>query len=284
MNTLFSAYPRAIRVHQWIKNALVFFPLLTSHEILNAAKFNAALAAWFALSLVASAGYVINDIVDLPHDRKHDTKRHRPLASGKIRKIESVALVGGLLCVALAIAVFQSWKLPVLLCIYLICSVLYTLYFKKKVLFDAFFLAFLYTYRVVIGLIVADLSYSTWMIAFCVFFFLGLAFLKRAADLPGKGYAKDDFPIIAQFGITSSYLSVLIFALYIASEKVVALYSSPLFLWAICPLLLFWNLRCWWITYKGKMNDDPVLFAVRDPFSWATLSLGIGIVAIATLL
>lgn len=281
----------AMRLHQWAKNTLVFVPLLLAHEALNLPLVGAALLAFFAFGLCASSVYVQNDLLDLEADRHHARKRFRPFASG------ALPIKFGLLLapVLLLLAVFTSLPLPPaflgVLALYFAFTVSYSFYFKRKAILDVLLLAVLYTIRIVAGGVAVGITVSPWLLAFSMFFFLNLAYVKRFAelkDLPkesslrSRGYTSSDLEGLADLGVSSGYVSILVVALYINSPEVRLLYAAPEFLWLLCPLLVYWVSRVWLLARRGHMHDDPVVFALRDRVSYLVGALAVLVGAAAT--
>ena len=274
------ALVRALRPHQWVKNLLVFVPVVLDHKLFHAETMAKATSAFVAFCCVASSAYILNDIFDLEADRRHPTKRYRPFASGALRPAVGLVLVPILIAVAVAI----SWSsLPraffALLALYLVLTSAYSLYLKRVAVLDVLLLAGLYTLRVLAGIAAAQVRFSTWLLAFAMFLFLSLAFLKRYTEVSAmdggpteqvrrRGYQRGDREWLGSMGGASGYLSVLVLALYINSEQVIALYRLPLALWLVCPLLLFWTSRMWLLAHRGKIHDDPIVATVRDPASY----------------
>ena len=273
-----SAWRRVLRVHQWLKNLLVFVPLFASHQ-LGAPELWAALAlAFVAFSLCASSVYIVNDLLDLDSDRQHPRKRLRPFASGQVPAWKGVVLAPLLLSASVALAwhvspAFMAWLLA-----YFVLTCAYSLALKRVALLDCLSLAALYTLRVIAGAAAADMVLSFWLLAFSGFLFLSLAFVKRYAELevhaldgrdmaPGRGYFISDAPMVQALGIASGYASVLVFALYVNSDAVRALYRSPEIVWGGVPVMLFWVSWMWMQAHRGHMHDDPLLFALRDKTS-----------------
>ena len=272
-------YIKAIRVYQWIKNLLIFVPLITSHSFYSFNMIAQATWAFFAFSFAASSGYVINDLFDLNSDRSHPRKRFRPFASGKLSILSGIILAFILLAGGLFLASQLNFLFLIILLIYFIISFSYSLYFKKIVLYDVFILALLYSTRVIAGGVVTNVSISFWLIAFSTFIFLSLAFVKRYSELMkindetslkdrGREYATVDLNLLQIMGIASGFLSVVVFSLYIDSPEVSQLYSHPKILWGISLLFLFWISRIWVITNRGEMTDDPIVFAIKDVSSY----------------
>ena len=275
-----TALVRVLRPHQWVKNLLVYVPVVLDHKLFHAETMTKATLAFVAFSCAASGAYVLNDIVDLEADRRHPTKRERPFASGALRPEVGFGLVPLLLVVAFGL----SWSsLPrsfvALLALYVVLTTTYSLYLKRIAVLDVLLLAGLYTLRVLAGIAAARVRFSTWLLAFAMFLFLSLAFLKRYTEVSAmegsatepvrrRGYQRGDREWLGSMGGACGYLSVLVLALYINSEQVVALYRLPVALWLACPLLLYWVGRMWLLAHRGKIHDDPIVATVRDPTSY----------------
>ena len=268
---------RALRPHQWLKNALVFVPVLAAHAI-DAAHLGAALLAFVAFSLVASGVYVLNDLLDLPSDRVHPRKRARPFASGALPVVHGLLLCPALVVAGALVALTAGWLLPGVLALYFLLTTAYSLYLKRQALLDVVTLAGLYTLRVLGGAAAAGLAVSEWLLAFAMFLFLALAIIKRYAELVdaiasaqgdprGRGYRSDDLAVLAGLGAAAGYSAVLVLALYTQTDKVQALYQQPALLWGVCALLLYWVSRMLLISHRGGMHDDPLVFAVQDRVS-----------------
>ena len=283
---------KALRPHQWMKNVLIFLPLVAAHDF-SAWRIITCLLAFVAFSLAASSVYVLNDLLDLAADRAHPRKRKRPFASGAVPLSWGLWLAPGLLVVAFALALaFTPARFVLVLGAYYIATLAYSLTLKRKRVIDICLLAGLYTLRVIAGAGAAQLELSPWMLAFSVFLFLSLAAVKRQAELidskragktaiAGRGYTPEDLPVVEMMAMAAGYNSVLVLALYINSAASEGLYTSPLILWGACPVLLYWISRIVMIAHNGGMDDDPVVFAVRDWISRAcgVMILGFGLAA-----
>jgi 4-hydroxybenzoate polyprenyltransferase/phosphoserine phosphatase len=285
------AYLRAMRPHQWIKNTLIFLPMLASHDI-NPRYLLSCAIAFMAFSLVASAGYILNDLMDLAADRAHPRKRLRPFASGAIAIDRGVLLMTGLLVAGFALSAALSPMFIAWVGVYLALTLSYSFWLKRRVLIDVFVLAALYTHRIIAGAIATGIEPSFWLLAFSTFFFLSLAMLKRYSELidrraqndaapEGRGYRMDDLDTIVSLGVSSGYVSVMVLALYVNSPTVSGLYRSPELIWLVCPVLLYWLSRTWVGAGRGKIHDDPIVFAVRDPLSRNLVILAFSIIALA---
>lgn len=271
------SYLAAMRPHQWLKNCLVFVPILAAHQITAEAIWS-SLLAFVAFSLTASGVYILNDLLDLAADRAHPRKCRRPLASGRLRVAHGTWLAPLLLLGGLAFELPLGGNFIIVLVAYFAATTLYSLYLKRRMLIDICTLAGLYTLRIVAGGVATGIPLSVWLLAFSMFIFFSLAAVKRQAELvdsvaagkeqtSGRGYLAGDLPLIAGMATASGYVSVLVLALYVNSPDVLELYSSPSALWGICAVLLYWISRMVMVTHRGNMHDDPLVYAVRDPVS-----------------
>jgi 4-hydroxybenzoate polyprenyltransferase len=275
----FKDYIKAVRAYQWIKNLLLFVPLITSHSLQSFNLLIISFFAFLAFNLVASAGYLLNDLLDISSDRRHPRKQFRPVASGKVSVAKALLIAVIFLAAGLIFAATLNLFFFAILLFYFFTSFSYSLFFKKIVLYDVFILALLYSIRVFAGAVVINVSLSFWLIAFSTFMFLSLAFVKRYSELMqingspdlknrGRGYAVEDLNLLQVMGVTSGFIAVVVFSLYINSPEVAQLYSKPKILWAISFLFLFWISRIWLFTTRGKMADDPIIFAIKDITSY----------------
>ncbi len=280
-------YCRMLRVHQWLKNGLLLVPAAAAHR-LNELDLLAHLSvAFIAFCLCASSVYVLNDLLDLELDRKHPRKWSRPLAKGVISIKTGAMLVPTLLTGGIAVALLLPYEFLGVLGVYYGATLAYSLWVKTKMVLDVLHLAGLYTLRIIAGSAAVSIWPSFWLLAFSMFLFLSLALVKRYAELvgglerdkesiAGRDYRVSDLVILTSLGASSGYLSVLVLALYINREDASTLYAHPQLIWALCPLLLYWLSRVWVIAGRGKMHDDPLVFALRDGASrWVAIAAGI---------
>jgi 4-hydroxybenzoate polyprenyltransferase/phosphoglycolate phosphatase-like HAD superfamily hydrolase len=288
---LAAAAVRAMRPQQWIKNLLLFVPLLLSHQWDNLAKVIACCIGFIAFSACASAVYLLNDLLDVEADRHHPTKRHRPFAAGAFPIHYGLPLSAGLLAfsVSLSLAALPTAFVGYL-GLYLLVNCMYSFWLKQKLVLDVLLLAGMYALRIVVGGVATDIwPVSEWLAAFSIFLFTSLAFAKRHSELArlaeeeveaprGRGYVVGDLSMIESVGPTSGYLAVLVLALYINSEEMKLLYAQPGALWLICPLMLYWITRLWFAVKRGELNEDPLVYAVRDRVS---ILVGLCVVALA---
>lgn len=268
---------KALRLHQWMKNALIFVPLLAAHQLTNSLLLWQGILAFLFFGLCASSVYLLNDLLDLADDRHHHSKRNRPFAAGRL-SIKSGLLVFPLLLIgAFAGALLLlPWQFSGVLAAYYILTLAYSLALKRQMVVDVIALAMLYTMRIIAGAAAFSLSLTFWILAFSMFMFLSLALVKRYAELcearrkgdtektRGRGYYPDDLEMISSLGAASGYLAVMVLALYIHDQTTASMYTYPQAIWLACPLLLFWITRIWMLTHRGQMHDDPVVFAIRD--------------------
>ena len=278
-----SAWIRALRPHQWLKNALVFVPMLAAHQ-LTGPTLAQSLLAFVVFSLVASSVYLLNDLLDLSADRAHPRKRLRPLAAGALPLLHGTLMAPALLLAGLVLALPLGTDFVLVMAAYYIATLAYSLSLKRKLIIDICLLAGLYTLRIAAGAAATGIDLSVWLLAFSIFFFFSLAAVKRQAELVdgaetgtthahGRGYAVADMPVVSSMAIASGYLSVLVMALYIYSPEVRTLYVRPEALWGICLVLLYWISRMVMMTHRGHMHDDPIVFALRDRVSLICLGL-----------
>ena len=273
----------AMRPRQWLKNLLVFVPMLAGHEI-NAGTALASLLAFVAFSLCASSAYLFNDALDATDDRAHPAKRSRPIAAGALPI--AVAMVASPLLAAVALLLCAAFN-PLLLAavfLYFAATLCYSLYLKRVLMIDIVTLAILYSMRILGGSAATGIEPSFWLLAFSFFVFLSLALLKRYSELynleqqgkhktAGRGYTTADKGPVGIMGINSAFVSVLIFILYFESQNALMQYESPAWLAPIVPLLVFWLGRLWTLAYRGQVNEDPVLYVSRDKVSLVVFAL-----------
>lgn len=283
---------RALRPHQWVKNLLVFVPLVMSHMFGDRERLIHTAIAFGAFCLCASSVYLLNDLLDLVADRRHPRKRLRPFAAGTLPAARGLLLAAVLLAAAVAVEAMVGRRVLVVLLAYYAITLGYSLSFKRVMVLDVMLLAVLYTLRIIAGAAAANVVLSFWLLGFSCFIFLSLSIVKRCTELGmvlkatgntlhGRGYQPGDLPILATFGVAAGYAAVVILALYINSPQSQLLYTMPVYLWLLCPLLLFWVSRVWFLTHRGQMHDDPVVFALRDRTSFVIALLALVIVIAA---
>ena len=284
------AWLRALRLHQWLKNLLVFLPLLTAHLVLDPDALLRTILAFVSFGLCASGVYLLNDLLDLDADRRHPRKRLRPFAAGTLPITSGLVAAPLLTLAAFALALSISKLFALALAAYYVTTLAYSFGLKRIAMLDTVVLAGLYTIRILAGTAALRIGVSFWLLAFSMFLFLSLAMIKRYTELDtllkngdtrsaGRGYAVDDLPLVQSLGSTSGYLAVLVLALYINSTASELLYRHPPVLWLLCPLLLYWISRAWLIAHRGNMHDDPVVFALTDRTSRLLLAIAVVIVA-----
>lgn len=281
-------YFKTLRPHQWLKNALVFLPMLAAHQF-EGQTFLLSLLAFVCFSLVASSVYVLNDLLDLTADRAHPRKRNRPFASGSIPIAHGTWMAAGLIILGELLAVGIGWNFLLVMAGYYLLTTAYSLHLKRRIVIDICVLAGLYTARIVAGGVATGIPLSVWLLAFSVFFFLSLAAVKRQSELIdsaergnlkacGRGYHVDDLPIVSTIAIGAGYVSVLVMTLYVNSPAVIELYAHPEALWGVCAVLLYWITRTVMVAHRGHMHDDPVVYAAKDRISQMCLLIILGFV------
>ena len=299
----FQAWMKAIRLHQWAKNTLIFLPLLLAHAWRSPGSAFGAVVAFFAFGLCASGTYILNDLLDIEADRRHHTKQRRPFAAGHLSPLRGVLVIALFLALAAMLAVAvpyvvahfgtplrPAFGLLAWLLIYALTTISYSLALKRLVLVDVIVLSGLYTIRIIAGAAATGVPVSTWLAGFSVFFFLSLAFVKRFAELEslklrgkaptnGRGYHLEDLEQLRSFGTTAAYASVVVLTLYISSldER---LYRHPVRLWLLLPVLLLWVSQLWLLASRGELHEDPVVYAITDRRS---LLLGVVVLVIVIL-
>ena len=302
------AWFKALRIHQWAKNALIFLPLLLAHAW-SPNLLAASAIAFLSFGLCASATYIVNDLLDLEADRQHPRKRRRPFASGDLSAIAGVAVVLFFLAISATLAIllprisaavapsgvivtpyhisFLGW-----LAVYLVTTLAYSLRLKRAVLVDVIVLSGLYTIRILAGSAATGVTVSPWLGGFSIFFFLSLAFVKRFAELEslrerggasasGRGYHVADLEQLRSFGTASGYASVVVLTLYISNLSAAQLYHHTNRLWLLVPVLLLWLSNLWLLASRGQLNEDPVVYAVTDKRSLLLGALVVAVVLIS---
>lgn len=266
---------RAMRVHQWFKNLLLFVPLLTAFSFHDIDRLVAITLAFFAFSFTASATYMGNDLWDLDNDRSHPRKKHRPFASAQIPILKGIAVAAILLTLGLALAINVSLNFFWMLLLYLVITTTYTWALKAYVLIDVIVLSLLYTLRIIAGSIAMDIPASSWLLAFSVFIFFSLALVKRCSELVtlqqrgqqvthGRDYRTSDLVVLWPLGVGAALSAIVVFGLFISAPETQARYATPQGLWLVAIGLIYWLARLWIKTARGEMHDDPLVFAIRD--------------------
>lgn len=273
---------RALRIHQWLKNLLLFVPLLTAFSFLDGSKLTTMIVAFFAFSLAASATYVVNDLWDLENDRSHPRKRNRPFANASITIPTGTTVAAGAMMVALMLAAFISNGFLLMLVLYITLTSAYSWVLKEYVLIDVLMLSLLYTLRILAGAVAISIPTSSWLLAFSVFIFFSLALVKRCSELVslrqiggeaarGRDYRVTDLIVLWPLGIGAALCAVVVFGLFISAAETQARYVSAQLLWFVAIGLIYWLARLWIKTARGEMHDDPLVFALKDSGSRMTI-------------
>jgi 4-hydroxybenzoate polyprenyltransferase len=284
---------KAIRPYHAIKNILLFIPLFVGHQYFNTSAIKNGFLGFFIFCLLASSAYLINDLVDLENDKQHFKKQKRPFASGQLSHKTGYILAPLLAIVALSFAILLPLNFLIIAIAYYCLTLLYTFFIKQIKWLDAILLAFLYSIRVFAGMTLVENGFSFWLIFFVLSLFFSLALLKRYAELTtlqtrnklsilGRAYKIRDKIKLALLGYISGYISVLVFIFYIYSAKAHLFYRTPLLLWLVCPCLFIWLNHMWQFAQEGKIDDDPVIFTIKNKCSWTFLALIVIISVLAT--
>lgn len=270
-----NTWAKVLRVHQWLKNLLIFVPMLTAFSFLDVGKIIDSAVAFLAFSLTASATYVVNDLWDLDSDRVHPRKRRRPLASADVSIVNALVVAAFCLAAGFTLAAMLSTPFFLILVLYLFITSSYSWFLKQYVLIDVIVLSLLYTLRIIAGSVAVGVMTSTWLLAFSVFLFLSLALVKRCSELvalekagdaasSGRDYRVTDLAVLWPLGIGAAMSADVVFGLFISSPETAMRYGTPMALWLIALGLIYWLTRLWIKAGRGEMHDDPVVFAMRD--------------------
>jgi 4-hydroxybenzoate polyprenyltransferase len=275
---------KQIRIHQWVKNLLLFLPPLLAHKT-NIDTYTSVIWGFLAFSLIASAIYVINDLADIESDRNHPAKKSRPLAAGKLKILTAFKIIPALLIIGFGLSIIAlDYNFTLVLLLYSLITVYYSFRIKKVYLLDIITLSILYTIRLIAGGIITDTVLSPWLFSFTLFIFLSLGALKRYTELKGllldnkvktrgRDYYVEEIPLVLNLGISSGVVSTLVFTLYINNPDVLHLYKHPIYLYFITPVVLYWILRMWFVAHRGLMLDDPIAYSMKDKVSFVVFAL-----------
>jgi 4-hydroxybenzoate polyprenyltransferase len=287
-------FVKAMRCQQWLKNILIFAPMFLAHRYNEPACIVDTILAFFAFSFAASSIYVLNDLFDLSADQHHPRKCKRPFASGDLPIAVGSLLIPLLVIISIIFCMFLPLPFFFALLAYYAITTLYSWRLKQQAIADVLTLAILYSMRILAGSVATGTTASIWFVEFAIFLFLSLALVKRLSELREmengsaldqtqreRGYSTGDLPLLLAFGTASGYIAVFVFTLYLGSDKVAELYRRPQILWLFCPLLLYWITRIWHLAWRGKMNDDPLAFAARDPQTYLVGAIGVAAILLA---
>ncbi|MDP5132709.1 MAG: UbiA family prenyltransferase [Paraglaciecola sp.] len=289
--TQIKSWFKQLRLYQWVKNSLIFVPLMVSGYFTDISLVWQTSLGFLSFGLLASSTYIINDLLDLEADRAHKSKCNRPLAASLISIPAAITAAVSLFSIAFVLAVFLTQAFVIVLLAYLILTLFYSFKLKQFIGIDVISLAALYTVRIIAGAAIIGVEVSFWLLAFSMLIFLSLALVKRCAELKGlelsgksstagRDYTSSDYSILQSFGSSSSFLSVLIFCFYVNNNVISDQYQTPTVLWLILPALTYWLMRMWIKTNRGEMHDDPIVFSLKDKGSLIT----IGFMGMITLL
>jgi 4-hydroxybenzoate polyprenyltransferase len=278
------AWLRAIRLHHWSKNLVIFVPVVLAHEYSDGSKILLAAIGFLILGVFVSAGYIVNDLVDLQVDRRHRSKHGRPFASGRLSVPAGIVAAALMLVGGFCAALLLPRQVLILLCAYLALTIGYTLWLKRLALVDVTAITTMFTLRVALGAAVIGSAQSVWLLSFSWAFFLSLALAKRHCELmqmthdgggpiPGRGFASDDWPLTVSFGVGAGMVSIVVMLLYLANDAAPSgFYPHQGWLYVTPAAILIWLMRVWLLSHRAKLHDDPVEFAFKDP---ASIALGV---------
>jgi len=277
---------RCLQPHRWVKNLIIFVPVLTGHELGNTSLLLRTVWAFGAFCLCASGAYVVNDLMDLEADRHHPTRQRRPFAAGDLPLQAGLVFGPALLVTGALVAAQLSWLLAVVVAVYSVLAMIYSWWVRQIALLDVFFVAGSYAVRLVAGYAATGIASSVWLLVFSMFVCLSMALAKRYVELDeqrdhawkgaaGRDYMISDLRLVAYSGVGSGYVAALVPALYANSREATRLYAHPMRLLLICPLLLYWFSRVWLLARRGQLHDDPIVFALKDPVSYIVGALSL---------
>jgi 4-hydroxybenzoate polyprenyltransferase len=271
-------YLQLIRPYQWAKNLIILIPAFLSPGAVENSSCFVLIFGMILFSVMASAVYIFNDLLDRPSDVLHPVKMKRPVASGRVSTKNAIWIGSGLMATTLILMFFQPHGFEFLVA-YMGLNFLYTLYFKRQPILDIFFLAIFYLLRILYGGVIANVEVSFWLISFSFFIFCSLAFAKRYSELnilfnnegvlrsSGRSYHHEDLSVLKILGIGTGLLSVMLLILFIELGDNIVYYKNPKLIWGIEAIIFYWISRIWFLASRNKLKDDPVMFAIKDKTS-----------------
>jgi 4-hydroxybenzoate polyprenyltransferase len=291
----FKVWFKQLRIHQWIKNVLIFVPILISNQFTDLALLTSTIIGFICFGMLASSTYILNDLVDLESDREHPRKCKRPLACCELSILDGTYVASILFVVAMLGALAISIDFFLVLLMYLVLTVSYSLKLKRYFAMDVIALASLYTIRIFAGAAILGVTVSFWLLSFSMFIFLSLALVKRCAELvalqstekenvSGRDYNVGDLTVFTSFGVTASMLAILMYCFYMNSDILSNQYQEPELLWLSLPAFGYWLMRMWVKTIRGEMHDDPIVYSLRDKGSLVSISIMLAVTILAHVL
>ena len=279
-----TSYLSLLRVSHWSKNFLILLPLLTAHQFTDLHKIFDCLLGIISFSLIASSGYIINDLFDQNSDRLHPHKKHRPIASHTISTYQALWFLAIIMTTGFILSLLLNLAFTCLLLGYFILTFTYSKFIKKWFLFDILMLVSLFLLRIYAGGLITNIPLSHWLIFFAIGFFMGLACIKRITELNRhpeitnhsshrRYYRHQHQTILYLLGSTSSLVALSTLYTYINSYDAKQLYQYPAILMVSLFLITCWLGTIWIKTTTKKIHDDPILFALRDKASIVLCSL-----------
>lgn len=262
-----------LRPTHWIKNILIFLPLVFSFQLTDIRAIISSTLAFISFCCLASAGYVLNDLIDLRQDQHHPVKRLRPLASGKVQLHQAKILIGCLLVAAFYIALlFLDLKYVFVLAGYFLLQVSYVVFLKRIVIVDVMALAGFYILRILAGLVAIDTKISYWMIICIGLLALFIGFNKRRHEhqmLQKK--ASSHREVLAHYGayfidqmIVAICATLLMsYTLYTVDVETFARFGTHQLLWTTV-FVYYGVFRYLYIVHKRHKGGDPVRILLSD--------------------
>lgn len=267
-----------IRPHQWVKNLFVFIPLFFSGNLLNSSDLWASLITFAAFSLVASAVYCFNDIIDVEADRKHARKRMRPIASGAVSITSAYIIMMLMLLLSAGFTLLLGGKAIVVggvLLGYFVLNLAYCLWLKQLAIVDVCIVAFGFVLRIIAGGLATDVHLSKWIVLMTFLLTLFMSFAKRRDDVvimnetgetPRKNTIKYNITFINQAITIVASVMLVCYIMYTVSPEVIQNFHTP-YLYLTSVFVLLGLLRYMQITLVDEDSGDPTKIILRDKFT-----------------
>jgi 4-hydroxybenzoate polyprenyltransferase len=275
----FKNYLKLLRVEQYIKNIFVFAPLFFTFSF-NATDFFNVLIVFILFSTIASSIYTFNDLMDIEEDKRHPTKKFRPLASGQISTLSAKIIIIFLALSSLFLSFLMSEYLFFILVIYFILNILYSVKLKHIAIVDIFIIATGFVLRLFAGASVVDTTLSMWIIIITFLLALFLAIAKRRDDillsLQGKQTRKNidgyNLEFVNATMILMSSVIIVSYILYTVSEAVILRLGSE-YLYLTTFFVILGIIRYMQITFVEENSGSPTKIVLKDRFLQITILL-----------
>jgi len=268
-----------LRIHQYLKNVFVFAPLLFSLHYTTEAILSSVIA-FILFSLIASSIYIFNDLMDIEEDKKHPTKRFRPLAAGTVTKKNAIIMMFILAISSLITALFVDIWFAGILTFYFLLNLLYSLKLKHITIVDIFIVATGFVLRLFAGAFVTDIHISIWLIIMTFLLALFLALGKRRDDVllasNGKATRKNidgyNLEFVNAAMVLMSAVIIVSYILYSISEEVVNRLGTP-YLYLTTFFVILGIMRYMQITFVESASGSPTRILLKDSFLQITIIL-----------